>query len=162
MKIVLNNIRSCWNVGSIIRTCDATNCQLVLVGYTPKPTGATLKKITKTSIGAEKFVDWEHFDNYQQVLAKYSLAKNLHLGLEITSHSQDIYDFLNSSEAKNFSTSFASQNVLVWFGNEIHGLAEEVLKNLNLTLHLHMKGRKESLNVASTVCATTYLLQQKF
>ena len=54
MTIVLWNIRSAWNVGSILRSCDAIGADLILVGYTPIPEGSTLKAVIKTAIGAEK------------------------------------------------------------------------------------------------------------
>jgi tRNA G18 (ribose-2'-O)-methylase SpoU len=158
MKIVLDNIRSAWNVGAIIRTADAVNAEVILIGYTPKPVGNTLKLIKKTAIGAENNVKWYHFNTWSEVLANFS--DGLHLGIEIDEKSVLIYDFLKE---RSLQTNQKSKNlelqkeVFIWFGNEIHGLSKETMENLDKTLHLPMLGQKESLNVASTVCTVSYL-----
>ncbi len=178
MKIVLNNIRSGWNVGAIMRTCDAIGADLVLVGYTPRPVGSTLKIIQKTAIGAEKTVSWNHFTCWQEVLENFQ--NYTQIGIEISKSSQNIFNFLKLSkiyttEKKGFNQDYQLQSnfstkgttkihtiyldkTLLWFGNEIHGLEPSLCKQLDFELHLPMYGSKESLNVASTVCAVGYLL----
>lgn len=182
MTIVLWNIRSAWNVGSIIRSCDAVGADIILVGYTPRPEGLTLKAIIKTSIGAEKNVKWQAFDHFQEVLNNF--PNHHHWGIEINSESQDIFKFLDEQGTKSNSKKIDSEininkgseklpsqstirpdvnstisweNTCLWFGNEITGLTEEVGKMLDGQLHLPMVGKKESLNVANTVTATAYL-----
>ncbi len=150
MTIVLWNIRSAWNVGSIIRSCDAVGADLILVGYTPRPEGLTLKAVVKTAIGAEKNVKWQAFEHYQEVLQ--ALPSHQHWGIEINEKSQDILDFL-----ENPSNKASWNNTCLWFGNEISGLTEEVGQHLHGQLHLPMFGKKESLNVANTVTSTAYL-----
>ncbi len=178
MKIVLNNIRSGWNVGAIIRTCDAIGADLILVGYTPQPIGSTLKIIQKTAIGAEKTVSWVHFTCWQEVLENFQ--NYTQIGIEISKNSQNIFDFLKRSKIyttkkKGFNQENQPQfnflakdttkihtiyldKTLLWFGNEIHGLESSLCEQLDFELHLPMYGFKESLNVASTVCAVGYLL----
>jgi len=153
MTIVLWNIRSAWNVGSIMRSCDAVGADLILVGYTPIPEGSTLKAVIKTSIGAEKNVKWRSFPHYQDVL-QY-LPNFQHWGIEINQSSQDILSFLDEQKAKNTPVSW--DNTCLWFGNEITGLTEEVSQHLSGQLHLPMKGKKESLNVSNTVTSAAYL-----
>jgi 23S rRNA (guanosine2251-2'-O)-methyltransferase len=153
MRIVLDNIRSAWNVGAILRTCDAIGADLILVGYTPKPIGKTLKMIKKTSIGSEEWVNWESYDHYQQVLDKYS--EGVHLAIEINQQSNLIYNFLKNDLPE---IKVQQKELYIWFGNEIHGLQPNFLTQLAYVVHLPMLGKKESLNVASTVCAVGYLI----
>jgi len=152
MTFILNNIRSAWNVGSIFRTCDAIGADVVLIGYTSKPVGKTEALIKKTAIGAEKTVKWQHFEHEQEALAHF--ANRLQIGIEITKDSLNIYDYLNS---KNF-TEQQKSDACYWLGNEIHGLSEDLCSKLDCVVHLPMKGLKESLNVANTMCATGYLV----
>lgn len=151
MYIVLNNIRSAWNVGSIIRSCDGLGASLILVGYTPRPVNSNLKLINKTAIGAEHNVKWEHFEHYQQVFEHYSSNQYNHIGIEISQTSKNIFSFLKDANLKD------AENI-IWFGNEIHGLDKSLIKLLKNEVHLPMKGLKESLNVANVVCTVGYLL----
>ena len=153
--IVLNNIRSGWNVGSIFRTCDALGFNLLLVGYTAVPSLKTQKIIGKTAIGAEKNVCWQHFDHYMEVFQTYS--SDLHLAIEISKTSQNLFNFFKQN--RDLLKTDTEHNLFLWFGNEIHGLPEEVTALTKFELHLPMYGKKESLNIASTVCSVGYLLR---
>jgi 23S rRNA (guanosine2251-2'-O)-methyltransferase len=155
MIFVLENIRSAWNVGSIMRTADALGADVLLVGYTPRPIGHNLKLISKTSIGAENYITWAGFDTSTEVFEKYS--QSVHFGIEIAESSQNIFEFIDSYKVNNQKI---SSEVLLWFGNEIRGLDNQTLLKVKKILHLPMKGQKESLNVATTVCASGYLLLQ--
>jgi 23S rRNA (guanosine2251-2'-O)-methyltransferase len=149
MTFVLENIRSAWNVGSIFRTCDALGWDIILVGYTPQPVAANMKQISKTAIGAEKTVKWQHFDHSQEVFDNFQHSR--HLAIEISNKSININDYLKQNKIDN--------NTLLWLGNEIHGVSELVQNSCDQELHLTMKGIKESLNVASAACAVGYLLE---
>jgi 23S rRNA (guanosine2251-2'-O)-methyltransferase len=156
VTIILENIRSAWNVGSVLRSCDALGCDLILIGYTPCPIGNNLKLIAKTAIGAEKNVKWKHFDHSQEVFEHY--PDKIHLAIEISDTSQLIYDFLNQAKVKYDS----DQDFAVWFGNEIHGVSDLVRERSTTQLHLPMNGMKESLNVSSCMCSVGYLIQYAF
>ncbi len=149
MTFVLENIRSAWNVGSILRTCDALGWDVILVGYTPQPVTANIKQISKTAIGAEKTVKWQHFDHSQEVFDQYQNYK--HLAIEISDKSLNINEYLRNNKIEN--------NTLLWLGNEIHGVSGLVRNQCDQELHLTMKGLKESLNVSSAACAIGYLLE---
>lgn len=146
--IVLENIRSAWNVGSIMRTCDALGYKLIFVGYTPRPEGKTLDMVKKTSIGAEKTVEWEYYPHPQEVFAVKQDGD--HFGIEIHERSSDIIVYLNNDSIDN--------HAYLWFGNEISGLSDFVESQCKEVLHLPMNGTKESLNVATSVTATGYIL----
>jgi len=154
--IVLNNIRSGWNVGSIFRTCDALGFSLILVGYTITPVSKNLKIINKTAIGAQETVDWKHYWNPTEVFESYK--EDLHISIEISKNSQNIFDFC--LEQKKLLKEFDSKkNIFLWFGNEIHGLSQEIVDKTSYELHLPMHGKKESLNIASSVCSVGYLFR---
>jgi 23S rRNA (guanosine2251-2'-O)-methyltransferase len=150
MTIVLENIRSAWNVGSVFRSCDAIGCDLILVGYTAQPTEANMKLIHKTGLGAEKTVSWQYYEHSQQVFD--ALPDRTHLAIEISDNSTDIYDFIKTNQ--NLKT----DDLVLWFGNEIHGVSELVRSQAYQEVHLPMKGMKESLNVSSCMCSVAYLL----
>lgn len=151
MTFVLDNIRSGWNVGSVFRTSDSLGAKVILVGYTPRPVGKTLEVVKKTAIGAEKTVDWEEFSHFQEVFEKYP-DKN-HFAIEISDTSTNIFDYLKNPENLEFI-----KDGYFWFGNEIHGVSNDLQKMCKETLHLPMNGQKESLNIANTVAATGYLV----
>jgi len=152
MTFVLNNIRSAWNVGSIFRTADAVGADIVLIGYTPQPVGKTEALVKKTAIGAEKTVAWQHFTHEQEAIRH--LTDYIHIGIEITERSTDIYTFLQD----NTITPQHKQSACYWFGNEIHGLSASICNQCTAVVHLPMLGMKESLNVANTVCTVGYLV----
>ncbi len=147
--IVLNNIRSGWNVGSIMRTCDALGYSLILIGYTPKPVGSTKNLVKKTAIGAEDTVNWQHFDHYQDALQAFPDAN--HIGIEISNTSLGLFEYLTTNPPS------VNKDYFLWFGNEISGLEPDLTQQLQNELHLPMLGSKESLNVATTVTAVGYL-----
>jgi tRNA G18 (ribose-2'-O)-methylase SpoU len=152
--LALNNIRSAWNIGAIFRTADAIGAQVILVGYTPRPVGKTFKLIKKTARGAEQAVNWFEFTHSQETFQEFPPDKFRHLGIEISHTSDLLWNFLKSPQ---FPQKPLDQTIC-WFGNEVHGLPEEILENCEKELHLPMQGYKNSLNIASTVCTVGYLL----
>jgi tRNA G18 (ribose-2'-O)-methylase SpoU len=124
----------------VFRTCDALGFDLILVGYTPQPTLANMKLISKTAIGAEKTVSWKHFDHSQEVFDTF--VDQIHIAIEISETSQNIYDFLSTSTQK-----YPQKNFMLWFGNEIHGVSELVCSQSN---------------VSSCMCAVGYMFNLAF
>lgn len=156
MIIVLDNIRSAWNVGSIFRTCDALGAQLILIGYTPRPLGATLNLIKKTAIGAEHTVEWRYFETAREALETYS--QGLHYAVEITETSKNMFKYFQEMNSED-QQKHLEKEVFLWFGNEIRGIQPELFPDFDHILHLPMKGMKESLNIANCVCAAGYIVQ---
>lgn len=154
MWIVCDNIRSAWNIGAIMRSCEGVGAGVVLLGYSPLPVGKNLKLIEKTAIGADKTVNWIHFDLAINLLENYPKnTQNTHIGIEIDEFSTPIYSFLK--DQKNVEKLNSSNNIFLWLGNEIHGLSRDLTQQFDFTAHLPMRGKKESLNVSN--CATTVL-----
>jgi tRNA G18 (ribose-2'-O)-methylase SpoU len=147
MLIALNNIRSAWNVGAIMRSCNGIGCDILLIGYTPKPTGNTAKMLHKSGRGYETSVNWKYFESYQEALELYK--DHTHLGVEIDTNSVDIYSYLQQH--------LISDKTVLWFGNEHAGLEPNLMSQFDAIVHLPMNGTAVSLNVASTACTVGYL-----
>ena len=136
--IVLDNVRSALNVGSIFRTSDAFAIEKIyLVGITARPPH---KEINKTAIGATASVDWEYNDNIVEVIKDLKSNDYTILGIEQTDTSVFLNEY-KSNESK----------IALIFGNEVNGLSEEVLPLLDQSVEIPQIGTKHSLNVS--VCA---------
>ncbi len=136
--LILDNIRSTHNVGSIFRTADAAGVsKIYLVGTTPDPIdrfGREQSDIAKTALGAEKSIPWEHTETTLEVLAKY--PEHFKVALEQAENSTD-YKTLEPQE-KN----------LIILGPEVTGLPKEILDACDAIAEIPMQGDKESLNVS--------------
>ena len=133
--IWLHNIRSLHNVGSVFRSADSFGIdQLILSGYTPRPPRA---EISKTALGADEFVNWVGFDDVESVLNYLKQSDYRLVGFEQTTDSIDIYDF-----------KLDHRPVCLIFGNEITGIDNKILPQLDDTVEIPQYGRKHSLNVS--------------
>ena len=138
--IVLDNIRSVHNVGSIFRTADAAGVGMIyLCGYTPQPIdrfGRARADFAKVSLGAEKTIKWKHFENTTDALKKLKEKDFTIMAIEQSENSVD-YKKVETSD----KTAFV-------FGNEPKGISEEVLEKCDILAEIPMRGEKESLNVS--------------
>ena len=137
LVLIAHNIRSLYNVGSIFRTCDGAGVsQLYLTGYSGFP---PRKEISKTALGAEASVAWEHHWEITPVLNQ--LKEDGFTIAAIERHAQSIA-----------YTDFAPPAKLALIlGNEVTGIESPELQQSDITLYIPMHGIKESLNVS--VCA---------
>ncbi|MCX7930892.1 MAG: TrmH family RNA methyltransferase [Chlorobi bacterium] len=141
--VMLWNVRSAYNVGSIFRTCDATRVeQLVLCGYTPNPTTG---KVHKTSLGAEQTVPWVHIANPFEAFERQRRAGHRILAVELAAGARS-YATLT---AEDFPATFV-------FGNELVGISDELLRASDDAIVIPMFGEKHSLNVAVSVGVVLY------
>lgn len=137
--IILDNIRSGLNVGSIFRTCDAFLIERIyLCGITATPPH---KEILKTAIGANNSVEWEYRQTVIEVVAELKESKYQLIGIEQTNASVPLQHF-HVSEEKHYA---------IVFGNEVDGIREDILDEIDLFIEIPQFGTKHSLNVA--VCA---------
>lgn len=154
--VILNNIRSNENTGSIFRTADATGVsKIILCGYTPAPVdrfGRDNKGLIKASLGAEKFVAWEKVESLKDVSEKLTKEGFKIIGIEQDEKAID-HKILKTSKLLASSPKLA-----LVFGNEVKGLSKEDLKLCDLVAELPMLGKKESLNVAVAVGIVLYSL----
>ena len=134
ISILVENVRSVHNVGSIFRSADGFGAnKIYLTGYTARP---PREDLSKTALGSEKVVPWEHFENPIEA-AKNILKQGITLVLlEQTVESKPIYD-INWS----FPVCFI-------VGNEVTGVSEGLSKMATVHAEIPMRGVKQSLNVS--------------
>lgn len=135
--VVLENIRSAYNVGSIFRTADAFLLQSIYIcGYTAVPPH---KEIKKTALGADESVAWKHFKNVAEAIE------------EIKSEGYKIYAVEQAVDSWKLGL-FAVANdekIAVIFGNEVTGVEQETIALCDGVIEIPQLGMKHSLNVAT-------------
>ena len=138
--LILHNIRSVHNVGSIFRTADAAGVsKIYLTGYTPAPLDRFGQKRTdfhKAALGAEETVAWEQRADLDNLFA--TLKKDGH---EIVALEQSG----SSVDYKSFSP---KEKTALLLGEERHGITPEILALCDAAVEIPMRGKKESLNVS--------------
>ncbi len=149
MIVILDNVRSMHNVGSIFRTADAAGAEKIyLCGITPEPTdrlGRPRQQVTKVALGAEKNIPWEKAASALRLIGKLKKEGYAIVALEQAEGSVP-YD---SSEMRKLvsGTDHAAKIALV-VGNEVDGVASAVSERCDVIAEIPMAGKKESLNVA--------------
>jgi 23S rRNA (guanosine2251-2'-O)-methyltransferase len=134
--IVLDNIRSLNNVGSFFRTADAFRAlKMVLCGYTPSPPH---REITKSALGAENSVIWEKEENTLQAVLKLKEE-----GYQVFSVEQAE----GSTLLQHFDVNPGVRCAFV-FGNEVEGVADEVIDVSDACIEIPQFGTKHSFNVS--------------
>ena len=138
--VILYNLRSAHNVGSIFRTADGAGVsKIYLIDTTPAPIdrfGRKRKDIAKVALGAEESVEWEYAKDIFSILENLREEDSKIVAVEQDEQSTTLSDF--SPQEK---TAYI-------FGSETKGLPEEVLNEADTILEIPMKGKKESLNVS--------------
>lgn len=134
--VILDNIRSLNNIGSVFRTSDAFLIEKIyLCGITAKPPH---KEIHKTALGATESIDWEYFENILELVE--NLQKE---SVEIVSIEQAV----NSTMLQDFEIS-KKQKYAVIFGNEVKGVQQEVVTQSDFCIEIPQFGTKHSLNIS--------------
>jgi len=148
--IVLDNIRSLNNIGSVFRTADAFLIEAVyLCGITAKPPH---REIQKTALGATETVEWKHFTSTLDAI-NYLKQKNYKIAaIEQTENSTMLDDFGFSSKEK----------LAVIFGNEVKGVEQEVINVSDVIIEIPQYGTKHSLNISVSAGVVIWDLYQKF
>jgi len=146
-KLLLPNIRSAQNVGTIFRTAEAFGVEEVLLsGYTPQPIdrfGRDRPDIAKAALGAEKMLPWKSIDNISQYLIEEKKKGLYVVGLEQESESIDLRQ---SEKIKDIIKN--QKNLILVVGNEVEGIDQEIRELVDMFVEIQMFGKKESLNVA--------------
>jgi tRNA G18 (ribose-2'-O)-methylase SpoU len=134
--VVLDNIRSMHNVGSVFRTADAFLIQSIcLCGYTPQPPH---RDIHKTALGATETVEWKYFASAAEAVRELHATGFTVYAVEQTEGSVSLPDL-----AGRFSGPLA-----VVFGNEVSGVSEEALALCDGGIEIPQWGMKHSLNIS--------------
>ncbi|MCX7736492.1 MAG: RNA methyltransferase [Candidatus Kapabacteria bacterium] len=135
ITLMLDNVRSLYNVGSIFRTCDAALAkELILTGFTPYPPRA---EIEKTALGAVETVPWRYFKSTAEAVEKLKNEGNKIIAVEITDDSRK-YDDLT----------FDDFPLCLILGNELTGIDNDILSLCDSAIEIPMYGVKHSLNVS--------------
>lgn len=151
LEVVLDNIRSTFNVGAIFRSADGVGVRKIhLCGITPPPTNP---KVHKTSLGSEDTVQYETHPNTLTLIKMKKKCGFRIWALEKTSKSESIF---------KYDISNTSQPTVLILGNEIIGIDPDVLNECDNHLHIPMVGLKNSLNVAIAYGIAVYSLTKNF
>lgn len=144
MKVLLHNIRSCHNVGSIFRTSDALGViEIILSGYTPLPLDKYKnpnKAFVKVSLGSEKSVLYKKIYSLGKFLDQCKSDGLVIVAMELTKNSMVYTDLILTSQEFD--------RTILLVGNEKRGLSKAILDRADKVIMIPMKGIKESLNVS--------------
>ena len=135
--VVLDNIRSLNNIGSIFRTCDAfLVLKIYLCGITAKPPN---RKINKTALGSTDSVEWEYFKSTIKLIEKLKSESVKIWSIEQVERAQKLND-IEKIDSK--------QKHAIVFGNEIKGVDQKIIDISENTIEIDQYGTKHSLNVS--------------
>ena len=137
--IVMDNVRSMHNVGSAFRTADALAVERILLcGITGQPPH---REIEKTALGATESVTWEYYKDTLDAISQLKAEGYQVYAIEQTDHSISLETFEPLSDKK----------YALVFGNEVHGVEEDVIQHADGTLEIPQFGTKHSFNVSVTI-----------
>ncbi|MBG6186312.1 RNA methyltransferase [Flavobacterium sp. CAN_S2] len=147
--LVLDDIRSLHNIGSVFRTADAFLIEKIyLCGITATPPN---KEIHKTALGATETVAWEHHENVLEVIEKLKKENVMTLAIEQVESAI----FLQNFEVKN------GQKYALVFGNEVYGVSQEAVALCDGSIEIPQLGTKHSLNISVSAGIVVWDLFQK-
>lgn len=133
--VVLDNIRSLNNIGSVFRTADAFRItKIYLCGITATPPH---KDIHKTALGATQSVAWEHTKNTTELIQKLKSEGIFTAAIEQAEGAQELQNF-----------KLPNSPIAVVFGNEVKGVSQEVVHTCDAVIEIPQIGTKHSLNIA--------------
>jgi len=148
--VVLDNIRSLNNIGSVFRTSDAFLIEeIYLCGITAQPPH---KDIHKTALGATDSVEWEYFEDTLELVEKLKAEKVKVIAIEQAE---------NSTMLQNFQIE-PNQKYAVIFGNEVKGVQQKVVSASDYCIEIPQLGTKHSLNISVSVGVVLWDLFKKF
>ncbi|MRX66871.1 SpoU rRNA Methylase family protein [Flavobacterium resistens] len=147
--LVLDDIRSLHNIGSVFRTADAFLIEkIILCGITATPPN---KEIHKTALGATETVAWEHHENVLEVIQNLKKENVLTLAIEQVESAIFLQDFKTEK----------NQKYALVFGNEVYGVAQEAVAICDGCIEIPQLGTKHSLNIAVSAGIVVWDLFQK-
>lgn len=149
VTVLLHNIRSMYNVGSVFRTADAAGIEKVIItGYTATP---PRKEIDKTALGAQESVEWEYYAHPEDVLGTLKGSGVTICGLEIAENSRPYNDI----RKEDFP-------LCLILGNEVDGIDGDVLRLCDHVFEIPQYGTKHSLNVSVAAGIALYEMVKTF
>ena len=148
--VVLDNIRSLNNIGSVFRTADAMAIEAVyLCGITAQPPH---REINKTALGATESVNWKYFEKTETAVS--SLKEEGYTVLSIEQTEGSIY--LNDFNVEK------GQKLALVFGHEVYGVEQDIIDLSDAVIEIPQKGTKHSLNISVSAGVVLWDLSSKF
>ena len=133
--VLLNDIRSLHNIGSVFRTCDAMAVEkLYLCGITATPPH---REIRKTAIGASESVNWEYQKNAFEVIKTYQKLGYQIIAVEQTDKAISLENF-----------DWNNEKILLIFGNEVNGVDQDLINESDISIEIPQWGTKHSFNIS--------------
>ena len=149
LKVVLDDVRSMYNIGSVFRTCDAFRVEEVcLCGICQTPPST---EIHKTALGAEESVSWRYFKTALEAVETLKKEGYKVLSIEQVEHSTKLQTFVPQHDIK----------YAVVLGNEVKGVHQEVVDASDGCLEIPQLGTKHSMNVSVTAGIIIYKFAEK-
>ncbi|MBQ6130475.1 TrmH family RNA methyltransferase [Candidatus Saccharibacteria bacterium] len=172
ISLLLHNIRSTYNVGSILRTAEGFGVKdLIFSGYTPRYDDTTLlphlraklnHEIAKTALGAEQLLHLQTTDDILTTLDQLKQSGFLLLGLENNLEDPRLrpLDFFHFSELQALFRASQKPHLLLCLGEEVSGIPSELREKMDYFLEIPMQGQKESFNVSVATGIALFALTQ--
>lgn len=150
VTVVLDNVRSEMNVGSVFRTADAFLIErIVLCGITPRPPKS---EIHKTALGAEESVDWQYYPTTLNAVEQLKVDGYTICSIEQVHDSVSLDRFTVNNE----------QKIAVVLGNEVKGVSQEVVNVSDLCIEIPQHGTKHSLNISCCAAIVMWHIYRLF
>jgi len=152
VTLVLDNIRSLYNTGSILRTADASGVERVMLcGITPRPDqgGRQRRAIAKTALGAEDSVRWEYVAETRDAIASCRSEGDEIVAVELAADAVTLFEWT------------PRWPVCLVFGHERTGISEDLAPAIDAVIQIPMLGQKRSLNVATAAGVVLYELVRR-
>jgi tRNA G18 (ribose-2'-O)-methylase SpoU len=148
VAVLLDNVRSAYNVGAFFRTLDAVGgTRLLLAGISPTPSH---RGVAKTALGAESTLPWSHVADVSSQLDELRAAGVTIAAIETSMAAVDLFEWQPTFP------------ICVAFGHEVDGVSGTVMARADVHVRLPMLGRKQSLNVATAGGVVLYELLRKY
>ena len=148
LVVVLDDVRSLYNVGSVFRSCDAFRVEAVyLCGITATPPNA---EIHKTALGGEDSVDWEYFKTTEEAVEKLKEKGYFVYSIEQVEGSTKLQNLAEARSSLFTLHSSLPSGYAVIFGNEVKGVKQNIVDMSDGCLEIPQFGTKHSLNVSVT------------
>lgn len=142
--VVLDDVRSMHNVGSVFRTADAFMVEkIVLCGITARPPH---REISKAALGATESVEWQHYSDIMDAIAELKNEGYVIVSAEQAEESIELAGFIPQKDKKH----------AIVFGNEVNGVAQAVIDNSDFCVEIPQFGTKHSFNISVTAGIVLY------
>ena len=149
VRVILENIRSLSNVGSVFRTCDAFKVErLILAGITGKPPH---REIQRTALGATESVNWVYVDDLDETIRSAKADGYTVLAIEQAIDSIPLHNL-----------KYSGKGLCLILGNEVDGVSQEIIDKCDGVVEIPQSGTKHSLNVSVAAGAVLWEVYRGF